>query len=189
MQRVVIVGTTGAGKTTLGRALAGKLGAILIELDALYWLPEWTPAPNFAEQVEAALEAKRWVVDGNYREVQPHVFAYADTLIWLDYSFGTKFWQLVKRTCRRAFTREALWNGNTETLRKAFLSRESIFIFFFRTHWRQRRRYERLLPKLPGHLTVYRLYDPAEAGCLLTTDLPKRPHSNPSSNLTFIPHK
>ena len=169
MRRVVVVGTTGAGKTTFGRALARELEAVFIELDALHWQSGWTPAPNFTAQVEQVLQTECWVADGNYNDqVQPYILARADTLIWLDYSFGTKLWRLFRRTCRRAFGGETLWNGNTENVRKAFFSRQSIFLWFFQTHWSQRRRYERLLSELPGPLTVYRLYRPAEASEFLT---------------------
>lgn len=107
------------------------------------------------------------MVDGNYSEVQPLVLARADTVIWLDYSFGTKLWRLFKRTCRRVFTREPLWNGNTETFQQAFFSRESIFVWFFKTHWQQRRRYEARFATLPAHLTLLRLSSPSEAEQLL----------------------
>lgn len=168
MQRVVIVGTSGAGKTTFGRRLAAKLGAAFVELDALHWLEDWTPNPGFAAHVATALEAERWVVDGNYsRRVQPYVLSRADTLIWLDYSVGTKLWRLVRRTGRRLSTREPLWNGNTETLRGVFWGRESLFGWFFRSHWKQRRRYGALSAGPPEHLTVHRLYRPAEAERLL----------------------
>ena len=115
MQRVIIIGTTGAGKTTRARARATKLGAAHIELDALYWQQNWTPAADFASQVEKALRTECWVVDGNYNnQVQTYILSLADTLIWLDYSFGTKLWRLFRRTGRRTFTCEVLWNGNTE---------------------------------------------------------------------------
>ena len=168
MQRVVIVGTTGAGKTTLGKALAVKLGAAFVELDAFYWCANWTPATDFVTQVEGVLQAERWVVDGNYSEVQPFILARADTVIWLDHSFGTKFWRLFRRTCCRAFTRETLWNGNTESVQKAFFSRDSIFLWFFKTHWRQRRRYKTLFADAPPNFTLYRLYTPGEAVKLLS---------------------
>ena len=168
MQRVVIIGTTGAGKTTLGKALAAKLDAAFIELDALYWKANWTPAADFVARVEKALQAERWVVDGNYNNrVQSRILHQADMVIWLDYSFGTKLWQLFGRTCRRTFRRETLWSNNTETFQKAFFSRNSIFLFFFKTHWRQRRRYEILFTDAPPHLTLYRLYEPSEAETLL----------------------
>ena len=167
MRRVVIIGTPGAGKTTFARALAVKLGAVYIELDALHWHADWTPAPDFTAQVRDALKAERWVVDGNYSEVQPFILDHADTVIWLDYSFGIKLRRLFLRTCRRTFGRETLWNGNTETVRKAFFSRNSIFVWFFKMHPQQRKRYGRLLADAPPHLTLYRLYEPREAETLL----------------------
>ncbi len=167
MQRVVVIGTTGAGKTTFGKALAKKLEVTFTELDSFYWRADWTPAADFAVRVKEALQAERWVVDGNYSEVQPFILAHADTVIWLDYSFGTKLWRLFRRTCRRAFTREALWNGNTETVHKAFFSCDSIFLWFFKTHWRQRRRYAIRFAEVPPQLTLYRLDTPGEAEKLL----------------------
>lgn len=148
--------------------MAAKLDASHIELDALHWGANWTPNPDFASHVTQALEAESWVVDGNYsRVVQPYILSRADTIIWLDYSFGTKLRRLFGRTCRRALGREALWNGNTETLRQAFFSRDSIFIWFFKTHWRQRRVYGKRFAELPVHITLLRFYDPEEAERLL----------------------
>ena len=167
MRRVVIIGTPGAGKTTFARALAVKLGAVHTELDALHWHADWTPAPNFTAQVREALKADCWVVDGNYSEVQPLILDRADSVIWLDYSFGVKLWRLFLRTCRRAFGRETLWNGNTETVRKAFFSRDSIFLWFFKMHPQQRKRYGKLFAAAPPHLTLYRLYAPEEADKML----------------------
>ncbi len=163
----MIIGTTGAGKTTLGRALAAKFGATFTELDALNWHSGWTLAPNFAVKVEQAIEAEYWVVDGNYSKVQPAILSCADTVIWLDYSIGTKLWRLLKRTCRRTLMRETLWNGNTETVKAQFFSRNSLFVWLFKTHWKKRRRYETLFAAAPPHLTLYRLYEPGEAETLL----------------------
>ncbi len=172
MRPVVIVVTTGAGKTTLARSLAVKIGAAHIELDALHWQTDWTPATDFVSRVEKALRAECWVIDGNYNnQVQPYILSLADTLIWLDYSFGTKLWRLLKRTCYRVLRREVLWNGNMETIRSQFFSRDSLFIWFFKTHWHQRRRYETLFGNAPRHLTLLRFYDPEEAERLLKVQL------------------
>ncbi len=165
---MVIVGTTGAGKTTLARALAANLSAAYVELDALYWQGGWTPAADFVSQVERALQPECWVVDGNYtNQVQAHILSLADTLIWLDYSLGTKLWRLLKRTCPRVLRREVLWNGNTETIRSQFFSRDSLLIWLFKTHWRQRRRYRTFFKDAPEHLTLLRLYNPEEPERLL----------------------
>ncbi len=118
------------------------------------------------------------MVEGNYGKVQERVLARADTVIWLDYSFGTK-WRLFWRTCHRAFGNETLWNGNTERVRKAFFSRQSIFLWFFETHWRQRRSYESLFADAPPNLTLYRLYAPGEAERLLS----KLPSTDPDIDL------
>ena len=150
-RRVLIVGTTSAGKTTLARALVTKLDAEHIELDALYWQQNWTPATDFVSRVEHALQVERWVVDGNYNsQVQPFVLSRADTVIWLDYSLGTKLVRLFRRTGHRTFTRKVLWNGNTETFRAQFFSRDSLFVWLFKTHWKQRRRYEALFCRRAG---------------------------------------
>ena len=84
-------------------------------------------------------------------------------MIWLDYSLGTKLTRLLRRTGRRTFTREVLWNGNTETFREQFFSRNSLFVYLFKTHWEQRRRYKILFTAAPEHLTLLRLYAPEEA--------------------------
>jgi adenylate kinase family enzyme len=67
-QRIVVVGTTSSGKSTLAKALAEKIGADFIELDALHWEPNWTEAPNdvFRERVDKATKSTSWVAAGNY---------------------------------------------------------------------------------------------------------------------------
>ena len=44
-QRIVVVGTTGSGKTTLARSISERLAVPHVELDALFWGPNWTPVP------------------------------------------------------------------------------------------------------------------------------------------------
>lgn len=170
MQRVVIVGTSGAGKTTLGKRLATALHAPFIELDAVHWQAGWTPNPEFASDVLQKLDTPRWVVDGNYSSKgQSEILERADTIIWLDYSVGTKLWRLSSRSLRRIMTREVLWNGNTETLEGQFWGGDALFIWFFKTHWKQRRRYTALFADAPTGLLRHRLYKPQEAKRLLET--------------------
>ena len=120
MKRIAIVGTTGSGKTTLARRVAQRCLISHIELDALQWEPNWTPAEpqGFRDRVTAALSGDRWVVDGNYSAVRDIVWAKADTVVFLDYPFGLVLRRLLWRTWRRSLHREELWNGNRETFRR-----------------------------------------------------------------------
>ena len=112
-RRVVVIGTTGSGKTTLARRLAGRLGVPHVELDALHWDPDWTEAPPavFRERTARALAGDGWMADGNYGKVRDLVWPRADTVVWLDFPLFVTLWRLVRRTFRRALTREELWGG------------------------------------------------------------------------------
>ncbi|MBC7220986.1 AAA family ATPase [Candidatus Bipolaricaulota bacterium] len=164
-RRIRVVGTSGSGKTTAGRAIAGRLGIPFSELDARAWLSGWTNRP-LAELRELADERTRgpaWVVDGNYSKVRDLVWGRADTVVWLDYPFRRVFGQLLRRTLRRALRREELWNGNRGSLRMSFFSRESILLWAMRTYPRRTREYPELLARPEhAHLRVIRLRSPAE---------------------------
>jgi adenylate kinase family enzyme len=129
-QRIVVVGTSGSGKTTTASRIAQRLGIHHVELDALHWEPDWTPAPLdvFRERVARALNGDAWAVDGNYSKVRDIVWSRTDTVVWLDYTLPVIMGQLVWRTLRRVFTREELWSGNRESLRTTLLSRDSILL-------------------------------------------------------------
>lgn len=165
MQRIAIVGSTGSGKTTLAKELATRLNLPHIEMDALNWEANWVNAPQaiFRERLHHALQAPQWVVDGNYSTVRDLVWRQADTLIWLDYPFPLVLARLTRRTLRRIVTRQALWQGNRETFRQAFLSSNSLYLWLWKTHWKRRRTYADLL-KHPDydHLTVLHFRHPRD---------------------------
>ena len=166
MRRVSVVGTTGSGKTTLAMALSARLGAPYVELDAIRHQPGWVELPDeeFRARVAERVSAERWVVDGNYGGVgvRPLVWSRADTVVWLDTSLPVILARLFRRTTGRIIRREELWNGNRETFRNAFLSRQSLFIWAFRTYWRRRRLMPQWLAPYP-HLRVVRLRGAGEA--------------------------
>ena len=67
-KRVIVVGTTSSGKSTLAKDLAERLSLDFIELDALYWEPNWQEAEDevFRARVDTAAQSERWAVAGNY---------------------------------------------------------------------------------------------------------------------------
>jgi adenylate kinase family enzyme len=167
MKRIVIVGTTGSGKTTLAERLAERMGLLCIDLDVLNWRPNWQMAPQdeFVEQVTTAVAHDSWVVSGNYSRVRHLIWLRADTLVWLDYPWHIVLGRLFRRTIRRIRTQEDLWGtGNRESWHKQFFSRDSLFIWFLRTYHRRRREYPILLQQPDyAHLVVYRFASPLDA--------------------------
>jgi adenylate kinase family enzyme len=149
MRRVVVFGTTGSGKSTLAETLAARTGLRVIELDALFWGPDWQPATDelFRHRVERETaddgrEGGGWIVVGNYAQVRDLTWRPADTLIWLDLPFPLVIWRLFRRTLHRIATREDLWGtGNRETVRNSFFSRHSILYYAIKTHRRNRKRF------------------------------------------------
>ena len=146
--RISVVGPSGSGKTHTARQIATCLRIPHVELDALYWGPNWKVNRDFPDRVEDALEnACDWVVDGNYRQVQDDVWSRADTVVWLDYSLPRTMWQIVKRTLRRFILQEKLWSGNQESLKSLF-SRQSIILYAIKSHREIRSGCPDLLSKL-----------------------------------------
>src|SRR5689334_21884081 len=84
-RRIVVVGTSGSGKTTMARRLSRALHIRHIELDALHWEPNSVEAPDdiFRERVLKALQADSWSVDGNYSKVRRLIWERAVTIVWL----------------------------------------------------------------------------------------------------------
>ena len=139
--RIAVVGSTGSGKTTLARELARRLGVPHIELDALFWEPDWAEAPLdvFRARVAETVAGEGWVCDGNYSKVRDVVWDRAETVVWLDYPFRVLAWRLLRRSVRRSARSEELWNGNRESWRRSFLSHDSILLWLLRSYRRHRR--------------------------------------------------
>jgi len=166
--RIVIVGTTSSGKSTLAKTISDNFGYDFVELDALHWEPNWQEAPDdiFRERVDKATQADRWVVAGNYSVVRLLIWSRAEAVIWLDYSLWRILRQLTRRTFSRWWNQEELWNGNREKLWWHFKlwSDESLYHWLFKTYWLRKREYPMLL-SMPehGHLKLLHFKHPKEA--------------------------
>ena len=144
--RILVIGTSGAGKSRLAGELAATLGVPRVELDALYWGPGWTPVPTeqFLAAVGEATAGDRWVLDGNYSVARDLIWPRATHIVWLDYGRVRTFTQVLRRTLQRGIVRQPLWAGNRESLRRAFFSRDSILLWSLQTFDKNRRRYAAL---------------------------------------------
>lgn len=165
-RRLAVIGCTGAGKSTLAERIADEMGVGHIQLDDLYHGPNWTPRPHdvFRKDVAEVSTKQSWVIDGNYRVVRDLIWPRATTVIWLDYSLPTCFSRLLRRTWRRASTGESICNGNRESFRMSFASRDSILLYQLRAYRRQRRETSEDLAKPEfAHLRVIPCRHPRDA--------------------------
>lgn len=163
--RFVVIGTSGAGKTTLARRIAQRLSIPHVELDALHWQPGWVEAEPaiLRERVGSATRGQAWVVDGNYSKVRDIVWPRATTIIWLDYPLPLVMWRVTSRTVVRALRRQELWNGNRESVRMSFLSRDSVILWALTSHGRRHREYSALFARPEhAHLDVLRHRSPRQ---------------------------
>ena len=141
MRRVSVIGNTGSGKSTVARAIAERLQVPCVELDALHWGPGWSQADadELVAKVSPIVAQDAWVIDGMYfRKIGGLVLRRADTVVWIDPPFVPMFLRLLRRSVTRMLRREELWNGNRESFRTTFFSRESLVLFALRTRPRRR---------------------------------------------------
>ncbi|MET8697152.1 adenylate kinase [Streptomyces bauhiniae] len=125
MKRILVVGVTGAGKSTLARALGSRLDLPCHEMDALYFTgPRWATNARLTEDVSTLTAGPGWVMDSlGYPEVRDLLWDRADTVVWLDYPRRVIMPRVLRRSLRRTVTREVLFGGNRETW-TGWLSRE-----------------------------------------------------------------
>lgn len=161
-RRIAILGTSGAGKTTLGREIAQRLNTVFVEIDAIQHKAHWTKAT--VEELRAGIEAQiggrdRWVIDDTcQRELGDFVSSRLDIILWLDLPLILKLGRLCRRSWRRVCTREVLWKGNVETWRDVFIGKDSVLVHATLAHFRHRRTF----PARPDVQKIVRLRTPSE---------------------------
>ena len=99
MERVLVIGSPGTGKSTFARALAQRNGLPLIHLDMEYHLPGWVEPSEEAwrRRLDELVSGESWIIDGNYGGSMDFRLARADTAILLDYPTWLCLWRVVKR--------------------------------------------------------------------------------------------
>ncbi len=162
-QRVLVYGVTGSGKTTLAEQIAGATGLPWYAMDDLTWEPGWVPVEldEQRRRVEAVCSADTWVIDTAYGAWLDLVLPRVERVVALDYPRWLSLQRLVRRSVARSMDKRPICNGNYETLRYAFLQRDSILWWHFTSFRRKRSRIDAWADD-PGAPTVLRFRRPRE---------------------------
>jgi adenylate kinase family enzyme len=158
-RRVLIVGTSGSGKTTLAKTLSARLGVPFVESDALCHTADWTEVGDqlFRSRMISAIDRPGWVVDNGYpRKVGDLVLHRAEVVLWIDLPLGLSQWRLFRRSVRNVIRREELWNGNKQSLRRAFWGRDCLAAWAIRTHFGLRRTFPSRVASAPNRPELVR---------------------------------
>jgi len=124
MERVAIIGSGGAGKSTLARELGEATGLPVVHLDREHWQPGWLEPPRdeWAKRVEELASADRWIIDGNYGGTMQARLARADTVVFLDFSRVLCTYRVLKRSIQfRNRPRPDMTPGCNERIDPKFL--------------------------------------------------------------------
>ena len=99
MQRILITGCCGAGKSTFSKKLQSILKLELIHLDQYYHKPNWEEPKKseWEKTVHTLVEKPSWIMDGNFSETMDVRIKSADTIIYLDYPTLKCFWRVIIR--------------------------------------------------------------------------------------------
>lgn len=166
-QRVLIAGVTGSGKTTLAGRIAQRWGLVHHEIDALHHGPNWTPRPEFLDDVRAFAATSRWVTEWQYtsKGTNEIMTPRAQLGIWLDYPWPVVRARLLRRTLSRSIRRTEMYNGNVEKpIWRLLATRdpaENILAWQTKTRLFWTERMPLMREQFP-HLTIVRLTHPRE---------------------------
>lgn len=162
MQKIIVVGSSCSGKTSTGRLIEKHSGIPFIDLDDVFWKPGWqgTDDDEFREKIDKITKNDSWCLSGNYNRINDLTWARADAIVWLNFPFPVVFRQALYRTFKRALTKELVCNGNTESLVKAFFSKDSILWWVYKTYPSMTKRYlDRKKTPLYDNYKFYEFYN------------------------------
>ena len=102
MQRVMVIGQPGSGKSTFARALGDATGLPVVHIDRIHWLPGWRerPAPEKLAMIAVEEARERWIIEGGLSRSWANRSARADTIIHLDAPVMSRLWRVTARLVR-----------------------------------------------------------------------------------------
>lgn len=124
MNKVLVIGSCGAGKSVFSRRLGEITGLPVVHLDRHFWRPGWTEPTKdvWQAQVEELIKGDEWIIDGNYGGTMEIRLARCDTAIFLDFPRHLCTWRVVRRSIYyRGRNRPDLADGCSEKIDLPFI--------------------------------------------------------------------
>jgi adenylate kinase family enzyme len=124
MRKVLVIGSSGAGKTSLAISLGERMGLAVFHLDRYFWQPGWveTPTDEWLKALDNLLRGDAWVIDGNYSKTIELRMQYCDTVVFLDFPRMVCMWRVLKRFLKyRKVSRPDVPEGCPEQIPLEFL--------------------------------------------------------------------
>jgi len=141
--RINVVGTSGSGKSTFAQQLADIKGCTYIEMDRLFWKPNWEESTDeeYLPKIDQATSKDRWILDGSYSRTRSITWPRTQVVIFLDLPFLQTLFRVTRRAIERSQSGTEIWpgTGNKETFRKTFFSSDSI-VWWVITHFHTNRK-------------------------------------------------
>ena len=142
MQRIIVIGNCGAGKSTFAKKLSQINGLELIHLDQYYYTPDWEGmnSKEWQELVKKVSSKLTWIMDGNYCGTMDLRISRADTIIFLNYSTAKCLWRITKRILKN-------WGKERPDMVKGCKERFNLKFYHYVASFNLKRR-DKLLSKL-----------------------------------------
>jgi len=124
-QRIVIIGNSGGGKSTLATQLGDVFDVPVYHLDQLFWKPGWVESERdeFDARVLEVTATDRWVIDGNYTRTLQARIDRADLIIYINIARSLAVYRVIRRSLRhRGRTRPDMGDDCPDHIDPAFLA-------------------------------------------------------------------
>jgi len=174
MQRILIVGQSGSGKSMLASMLSAGLQLPWRTGDQILRAPDHSlrSEPDVREQIDQTIKQPLWVIDGNTIAKDAAALERADTLIWLNYSAPLTAFRFMSRSLARLKDGETML-GEPRSPHDSFKTIAKDVYWAARASMRQRESLETIYgpmfesPEQAPHLQKIRLTNPAETSAFL----------------------